>query len=233
MKLKSHFLLILSLFVLAGEVKASEGLIAGISVGYEIGNCNHTLNNSNGYPTSGNQNISFKDFKEEIFLGFGKIFNKNYYAIEAFLSASHAKGNSMLSNESPFQNALDKYRINIKKENSYGIQLKTGYLVKDNFLLYLKLGILRSRFRIKIDSVYTDILTFQKSTKNRYNKEATGVLFGGGPEIKIMDWVSGILEFCHNKYDNIKINNKRSQNKSKLKIDSSEIKLGLLFYIKS
>lgn len=145
----------------------------GADIGFNSGNVKLKDTSNN------NTNYGYHGYLGGLFAGIGTDYNQNtYLGVEAFGKESSAvTGTKTIS--TPRGLANDKIRMRY----SYGVSFIPGYKFTEGTMLYMRLGVIRSRYELH------QTLPPASATSNTDRNTATGAEFGLGAETCInRDW---------------------------------------------
>lgn len=139
-------------------------------------------------------------FNGEVFLGYGLVFNSNYY-LGAEIFGSMRNLNISITNEEndPAENRSNSFKLKIDNNDSYGGKLRFGYLVSPRTMLYAFAGIDVSRFESKFALAQTGVP--EQSVEESHTK--VGWMPGIGMETMLTDNLSLRTEGSYTWYNTL------------------------------
>lgn len=190
-----------------------DGFYLGVGVGYDSYRAHQSTNVDIDDPVLALEilenplsfNHSATGWMGGLFAGYGHYFDMFYLGAELNANASNADTSFSRSVTTfvgtPIQ-AFSSYNVNVKARTSYGVALLPGIKLNDSSLLYVRLGYLRSNFKISENftnpiSIFVPPFLVSGSS----NKWVNGFNYGVGIETAIAEQVSIRGEFDHTQFN--------------------------------
>ncbi len=183
-----------------------DGFYVGAGVSYDSYRFNRSFNRSDddGDSVSFSNHISSRGWDGEINLGYGRYWDMFYLGGEIHGVISGADGSSNATfTDSDGDNV--SINVNAKARGSYALSLLPGIKVNDSTLVYVRLGWIRTDFKVN-GSINTNDPDFGNRSASR-SKWKNGFLGGVGTETYIADNVSLRGEYQYSAYSSTSSNN--------------------------
>lgn len=202
----------------------------GLLLGYNSGSAKLSSLERRTFPNGQSSNIAFKGSGVEFTIGWGKPFDKYYLGLEASSALYNSKGKASHTIVDGISNSSNTLITKARRNNTFGLAIRGGYIINQKVLLYGKLGVASTKFNLSTVNInsHDPNLNFAINP----HKRLLGPLLAVGTEVQLNEHSLGRIEAAYIQYNRKNFLDTPDNSKVRFNPSSNEIKVGIVWLLK-